>query len=54
MCSIIMMTKLTAPRSPFSSRFVGVRQLSDPEKLVSEEEPSLPKSWECLPWERTG
>jgi hypothetical protein len=36
------------------ARFVGLRQLSDPEELVSEEEPSLPKSWECLPWERTG
>jgi hypothetical protein len=45
---------MMAPRSPFSSRFVGLRQLSDPEEPVSEEEPSLPKSWECLQWERTG
>jgi hypothetical protein len=45
---------MMAPKSLFSSRFVGLRQLSDPEEPVSEEEPSLPKSWEHLPWERTG
>jgi hypothetical protein len=45
---------MMVPKSLFSSRFVGLRQLSDPEEPVSEEEPSLPKSWEHLPLERTG
>lgn len=46
---------MTAPRIPFSSRLVGMGQLSEPEGPVSEkEESSLPKSWRRLPWERTG